>query len=540
MVKSMFAGVAGLRTHQSKMDVIGNNIANVNTWGFKSASMSFKDAMYQSTSSGSAGDTKNGGYGAVNANQVGYGVTTGSITYDFETGGMSPSSRGTDCMIDGNGFFIVGPMKNGGSVSLNGDDAIKSSGLYLTRVGKFSVDPQGYLVDDAGNYVYGFKRTDYLSEKEDFDTQTLVPLRLPTSAQMADIYSKESSDGVRLATEKLTEARAGYSKANIELGTARQEYFNKLDEYNKAVDSDTLKDARKLRDEAKKAMETAYTEWNNKKDEDTGNVLRKKYYDALLDYEEKNHKVIGYEAILKAPKAYAANPMNFTDSAIPIDATFQAYKEALIAVKDNVDPTKEEELGEALKTAESNLKTLRDTLSVIETDSPEAALDKAALAVKAAEAKLEAAGSEVTRAESALQTAKEAQAKSEEKKSSGTDEVAIFSNYKIQIDGTIIGTSESGKTVAFGKIALGSVPNTGGLEKESGYYYNIGASAGNVSVFEAGGTQGKIWGNYLEMAKVDLAAEMTEMITTQRGFQANSKIITVTDQMLEELVNLKR
>ena len=156
MVKSMFAGVSGLRTHQSKMDVIGNNIANVNTWGYKAANMSFRDTMYQSTSAGSAGDTSNGGLGAVNANQIGYGVTTGSITYDFGTGGMSPSSSGLDCMIEGNGFFLVGPMINNGSISLDSDDAVKASGLYLSRVGKFSVDPNGYLIDDSGNYVYGF------------------------------------------------------------------------------------------------------------------------------------------------------------------------------------------------------------------------------------------------------------------------------------------------------------------------------------------------------------------------------------------------
>ena len=183
MVKSMFAGVAGLRAHQSKMDVIGNNIANVNTWGYKSANMSFKDAMYQSTSAGSAGDTKNGGYGAVNANQIGYGVTTGSIAYDFGTGGMSPSANGLDCMIDGTGFFLVGPMLNGGSISLDSEDAVKSSGLYLSRVGKFKVDPNGYLVDDSGNYVYGFQNGKYDGDAE-FAKGALSPLKLPTNADM--------------------------------------------------------------------------------------------------------------------------------------------------------------------------------------------------------------------------------------------------------------------------------------------------------------------------------------------------------------------
>ena len=120
------------------------------------------------------------------------------------------------------------------------------------------------------------------------------------------------------------------------------------------------------------------------------------------------------------------------------------------------------------------------------------------------------------------------------------DTLATLTNYKIQTDGTVVGTSEEGVTIVVGKIALAGVQNTGGLEKDSGYYYTLGANTGNVSVYEGGGTDGRILGNYLEQAKVDLATEMTEMITTQRGFQANSKIITVTDQMLDELVNMKR
>ena len=179
MVRSMFAGVAGLRAHQAKMDVIGNNIANVNTWGYKAGSMSFRDAMYQNTSSGSGGNTQAGGVGAVNANQIGYGVTTGAITYDFATGSMAPSSSGLDCMIDGTGFFIVGPMLSGGSLSLDGDDAVKSSGLYLSRVGKFKVDPNGYLTDDSGNYVYGFQ---YDQDSKEYATGSLVPLQLPTQS----------------------------------------------------------------------------------------------------------------------------------------------------------------------------------------------------------------------------------------------------------------------------------------------------------------------------------------------------------------------
>lgn len=229
MVKSMFAGVAGLRTHQAKMDVIGNNIANVNTWGFKAGTMSFKDTMYQNTSAGSKGSTSAGGYGGTNANQVGYGVTTGSITYDFSMGSPSPSSRGLDCYIDGTGFYIVGPMVgNGEGFSLEDEDVISSKGLSLSRVGKFNVDNQGYLVDDSGNYVYGFENTNTgdLSAGGEFNTTTLKPLRIPMKSDMAAIGNKEAANAVEAAKKQLEEARADLAKLNVALGNARNEYID--------------------------------------------------------------------------------------------------------------------------------------------------------------------------------------------------------------------------------------------------------------------------------------------------------------------------
>ena len=150
----MIAGVAGLKAHQSKMDVIGNNIANVNTWGFKGYAYNFKDSMYTNTFNSSGGDVTAGAYGGRNASQVGYGSQVSSISNVFETGAPAPSSRPMDCMIDGTGFFLVGPMVNGSFTD------IKSSGLSLSRVGIFSVDENGYLVDDQRSYVYGYALVD--------------------------------------------------------------------------------------------------------------------------------------------------------------------------------------------------------------------------------------------------------------------------------------------------------------------------------------------------------------------------------------------
>ena len=113
--------------------------------------------------------------------------------------------------------------------------------------------------------------------------------------------------------------------------------------------------------------------------------------------------------------------------------------------------------------------------------------------------------------------------------------------WKMNEDGTIMGTDRSNRTIPIGQLALVSVENPNGLEKQNGYYYSVGPNAGAVEAIKPnGGPVGIIRGGYLEMANVDLANEFSNMITTQRGFQANSKIITVTDEMLQELVNMKR
>lgn len=123
----MIAGVAGLKAHQSKLDVIGNNIANVNTWGFKSYSYNFQDAMYSNSISSTGGSTVAGAAGGHNASQVGYGSTLSSISTEFNTGAPSPSSNNMDCMIDGTGFFLVGNMVNGTFDPAPLDDPVQPS-----------------------------------------------------------------------------------------------------------------------------------------------------------------------------------------------------------------------------------------------------------------------------------------------------------------------------------------------------------------------------------------------------------------------------
>lgn len=141
MMRSLYSGVSGLRTHQTRMDVIGDNIANVNTVGFKRSSVTFKDVFYQTLRGGSAGDSggTGTGIGGTNPQQIGLGVTLGSIDVVHTQGAAASTGNGTDLMIQGDGFFRVSP--DGGTT------------IYFTRAGAFHFDSNGDLVNADGMYV---------------------------------------------------------------------------------------------------------------------------------------------------------------------------------------------------------------------------------------------------------------------------------------------------------------------------------------------------------------------------------------------------
>lgn len=533
MVKSMFAAVAGLRTHQSKMDVIGNNIANVNTWGYKAGSMSFKDTMYQTSASGSGGSTEAGSYGGTNANQVGYGVTTGSITYDFGSGGMSPSSRGLDCMIDGSGFFFVGPMHDG-PITLDSEDAIRSSGLKLSRVGKFDVDSHGYLVDDAGNYVYGFvNSSDDITSSDSFDTTSLQPLKIPTTADMATVKNNNASTDVSDAKTAYNEAVAALNTAQGSLGTAEQEYIEAKNAYDSEYTAQGIATKKSDYEAAETTMNTAYKAWIDNPDPANELNLREAYYTAKRDYETKKYIYIKDNTNLCTNSASTTDLDTAWGNYI---TAFENYWGTAGSPIDPLDPANKPALDDALKT----LQGYENDLSKTESGSLLDTMTSAKLEVDKASAAVTAAEKKVTQAANGVTSAQDSATSTASSNTTADDTLEKMTSYKILNNGTVTGVASDGSTIVLGKIALAGVQNTSGLVKDSGYYYSIGANAGNVSAYEAGGSEGKILGNYLEMAKVDLATEMTDMITTQRGFQANSKIITVTDTMLEELVNMKR
>ncbi len=178
MLRAMDSAVAGLRAHQNKLDVIGNNIANVNTFGFKSQSYSFKEAMYQTSSASTGGSATAAGN---NAAQYGYGTMTGAISTDMMA--STPSYvGGFNATINGQGFFIV----SSSNTKVEADKLKETPSCVYTRVGQFSIDSNGYVVDSANNFLMGFLPDDGSSGSgsgtdpaPEYDFDNLNAMRVP-------------------------------------------------------------------------------------------------------------------------------------------------------------------------------------------------------------------------------------------------------------------------------------------------------------------------------------------------------------------------
>lgn len=188
MTGAMYAAISGLKSHMTKLNVIGNNIANVNTYGYKSARTTFRETIYTTLTAGSEGTPVQGG---INPNQIGYGCNIGTIDLDMSNGPAVPTGINLDCMIQGDGFFLVGDKSEGiNPANLNS--------LKMTKVGDFDFDSEGYLVDGDGNVVYGFLTTSATKDgngviqatgpgvKEGITSTQLVPIRLPLAASADD------------------------------------------------------------------------------------------------------------------------------------------------------------------------------------------------------------------------------------------------------------------------------------------------------------------------------------------------------------------
>ncbi|TDX51926.1 flagellar hook protein FlgE [Orenia marismortui] len=440
MLTSLYSGISGLKAHTKKLDVIGNNIANVNTTGFKSSSVNFTTMLNQTIKGATSAQD---GRGGTNPQQVGLGVTIGSIDQNMSGGSLQSTGVTTDLAIEGDGFFV---LENGGS------------SLY-TRSGATTFDEDGNLVNSAnGLYVQGWMAgADVDGDgKKDVDTNGDLEAISLTSSMPARASEKINCTGNLDASAEIDDNHTTSISVYDSLGTKHTVEL----EFKKVANNDW-----------------SYTVTNvdgaNIDSGDTGTIRF-----------DTNGDVQGIDA---------GNTGTFTnlDGDGNGNITDAELKAALPKLE--VSPTGGAALNQTITLDFSEITQYGDV----------------AMSAKAETADGYAAGE--------------------------------LEGITIDSAGVITGSYKNGQLETIGQIAMATFNNPAGLSQEAGTMYAESNNSGQPVISTAGvGNAGVIKPSNLEMSNVDLSKELTEMITTQRGFQANSKIITTGDQILEQLVNLKR
>ena len=570
MMRSLYSGVAGLKTHQTRMDVIGNNIANVNTTAYKSSSMTFSELMSQTTQKASGANATTG-VGGTNAKQIGLGVKAGAINTAITTQGSAQSTGNPfDIMITGDNFFVVS----------NGSEN------FFTRDGSFYVDGAGNLAMTSTGYNVMGWGVDETTGNIKQDTVTALrimsaanmtyPPEATTQANISGILDENDKDvtsangkTVNLNffdargysyTAKFTFKQSGEPNTNV----YSMELTKLLDSTGAEIDISALDFGNRTQQkmETKVTLNTDAYMWDGKvlktKDGTTevanladifnqdGGLITPQD-DAAAQKQQKAldaiAKAYGYEGstdeFLNLYITSAADPkqqLTMQDllgnmmagkntDILPADGstiTMEGRYFEGTTVVFNKDTAKLESVGGSTTNLGINaaFSQLGGNFSDITIDLSECTNydNKGTSTIGATSGDLDGPGTGCGR------------------------RLGDMIGVSIQKDGMIYASYDNGMNKLLGQIATAAFANASGLEKEGDNLYSATLNSGE---FDGIGVDITAGGGYmspgqLEMSNVDLSSEFTEMITTQRGFQANSRIITVSDTLLEELTNLKR
>jgi flagellar hook protein FlgE len=447
MMRSLYSGVSGLQNHQIRMDVIGNNISNVNTTGFKKGRVVFQDMLSQ-TMSGAASPTDE--IGGVNPKQVGLGMVIASIDTIHTQGSLQTTGNMTDLALQGNGFFV----------EKNGDK------LFYTRAGNFGLDEDGYLVNPSnGMKVQGW---------------------------MADEIDGEQVINVSAEIEDLIIPIGGKDPAKM---TSQIDFACNLDKRTELDDS----------------WLTTFS---------------------VFDSYGREHKLqVAFSRDAETPNRWRAEVNVDQDAEVGTNTTIPELGTNVFYLDfDNLGVLQsvQDEAGNLLQED-------GDLVMDVQFDVPESDEVEGGPYTQIITMDLGTVGSAQ---DSITQYAEDSSTKIVRQDGYS---MGYLESFKIDQNGVIIGVYSNGTNREIGQIALASFTNPGGLEKAGENTYVITNNSGEAIIgpsLTAG--KGKIIAGALEMSNVDLAEQFTDMIVTQRGFQANSRTITTSDQMLQELLTLKR
>ncbi len=583
MMRSLFSGVSGLKTHQTRMDVIGNNIANVNTTAFKSSSMVFSDMISQTTQKAS-GPNAATGTGGINAKQIGLGVKAGAInTYISGQGAAQSTNNPFDIMINGSSFFVVS----------NGSEN------FFTRDGSFYVDAAGNLAMTSNGYnVMGWQvdqdtmniKPDTVSALRIMDASNLTyPPEATTKAQVTGVIDKNdtsltSSTGKYVSLSFFDSLGYSYTaKLAIKQSANENEYSVELakltDAYGEDIDISNVKlgstTSQKVNNTVK--LDTTAYKWNGTELQNA--VGGSKIFDladlfdasataddpALADTDEGKAalaalaKAYGYEGSEEEFMNLTVTLTNDSTSGTSFESgnytvqqlfynqlkglqpSFSTPDSAYTEDIENFDLTSFDTSGRVFEGATIVYDPDNGTFAGVNGLPNQTSIT---LALKDASGNFEDISidfSKTTMYDKKGTSTLEATSGDADSLGAGR-KIGEMTGVSIQTNGMIYATYDNGMTRLLGQIAVAQFANVSGLEKAGDNLYSATLNSGE---FDGVGVDTTANGDtmstgQLEMSNVDLSQEFTEMITTQRGFQANSRIITVSDTLLEELTNLKR
>ncbi len=431
MVRSLYSGVAGLTSHQTRMDVIGNNIANVNTYGFKASRTSFSDIYYQTKKSASGGTSV---FAGNNESAVGYGVQISSIDKDMSASSFQTTNRTLDLAISGDGFFMTGGVNEVGQIS----------DVTYTRYGSFGVDSAGNLVNTMNQFVLGTNNDGTYSKLE-------MDAKNPPS-ETSELQTINVNDLVWDAFR--VDCKVNWEDVPQSLKTAA----NPTVQASADNDPDTGK--------------PVITDLN-------GNIL---YYN---DGQYMNENGVVYD----------------TTTGNYVDEDGNQYTYAV---------TQDATTGENIYTYTAiDGPNAGTTFTFNQNDKTYEGADANGVAIYA-----------------------------EMKNAALT--YSDLEGFSVSQSGVLTGTYAS-KIKHLARVEIATFDNIEGLSQVGDTAFAESTASGKPNIKTPGSSgAGEVASSKLEMSNVNLASEFSDMIVTQRGFQANARIITTSDSMLEELVNLKR
>ena len=529
MLQAMYNGVSGLSAEQQWMDTIGNNIANVNTTGYKSSSVSFEDQLSQTLQGASGAGTNVGG---TNAIQIGLGVKLGSIGINTSQGGLQSTSKPTDMAVSGNGYFMVGD----------------GSTVNYSRDGSFALDNQGNLVSSStGGFVLGWT-ADPTTGKVDTSKQIdgASHLQIPVGSMTITNPTTQAAFSGNLSSDAptATNPTGTYTRSINMFDSLGEKQAVNLTFNNESITPGAATDAATNGGSGTLSDSTGYT------------------YAYTIVYPD------GSESALSAPQHITTGAgtgvndgqIDVTVPNLPAGASINVY------AAQGLNPGTSSMHRVSATSPTSTTNTVSITAMGANTNPTPAAnpsnkwswsaTDSTGTPVGSGSLTFDVNGKSTSTGTVTLNTidgsntpqsvamdfskitqisgASTAAPSSQDGTAPGT-----LTGFNVDNTGTVTGTFSNGSTRALGQVALANFQNPGGLSRLGNNEFATSPNSGNPSIGVAGSDGlGGIAAGFTEQSNVDLSKEFSNLIVSQRGFEANTKIVSTVDTLLSDVIHL--